>query len=396
MAMSAKVGNFAQPTAVNASFPVTGVGFVPKAIVLLATDETGIGVSTNWVGYAGMATSTTNRAAISTIQLTATNTAQRSMDDTKVLKIVNTVGTTLVAADLVSLDADGFTLNFSTVDLVARIVGYIALGGSDLTNVFVKTFKPTGNSNTAQTFTGVGFKPDAAFHIGSSQGTVPPSTDGGSSELDFGFWTAALSKIATATPNAATQSIQNSNALDRQGGSEVATLTSFDSDGFTLTFTASTSVKYHAALCLKGGQYKVGVFNQATGTGNQSVTGVGFTPAGLLVASINRVSQSTVYTTSSRISFGAASSSTARFSIWSGGGNAGVQDNDTDTGKIINMITEGATPTTNAAADFVSNDSDGFTINNTTADATAREIIYLAMGSNVTYRSNTLPLLGVG
>ena len=44
------------------------------------------------------------------------------------------------------------------------------------------------------------------------------------------------------------------------------------------------------------------------------------------------------------------------------------------------MTPAGASPTTQAAFDFVSSDSGGFTINNTTVDATSREVIYLAIG----------------
>jgi len=43
-------------------------------------------------------------------------------------------------------------------------------------------------------------------------------------------------------------------------------------------------------------------------------------------------------------------------------------------------MTESASPTVNAAADHVSFDSDGQTINWTTADGTARQIIVLWIG----------------
>jgi hypothetical protein len=43
------------------------------------------------------------------------------------------------------------------------------------------------------------------------------------------------------------------------------------------------------------------------------------------------------------------------------------------------MMTAG-TPTTEAIADLVTLDSDGWTVNWTTADATAREILALAIG----------------
>ena len=43
-------------------------------------------------------------------------------------------------------------------------------------------------------------------------------------------------------------------------------------------------------------------------------------------------------------------------------------------------MTEGTTPATTTVA-TVSFDTDGFTLNNTTVDATSREIIYLSIGN---------------
>lgn len=386
MALSTKVGSFIQPTATNASFAVTGVGFKPKALILFATDQTTTGTGTDIAYHQGMATSTTNRAAASDTQLTATNTSYRYHNDTKCFVVMPTSGTLAVAADLVSFDADGFTLNFSTVDSTARIIGYMALGGTDLTNAFIKEFLPA-NSTGNQSFTGVGFKPDAIFLISGAVSTAPPSGDANDCNIFYGFATSSSSqKASLANPRSGTTSAQQSELILKNSGGSTFTmrgsLVSMDSDGFTINFTDIGSMKYCYALCLKGGQYAIGAFNQNTSTGNQSVTGLGFQPSGVILSSINATTTASILTTQSRISLGMASSSTARASIWNGGGNAGTQDNNTDTGKVLNMITEGASPTTNTAADFVSMDSGGFTINNTTADATSREIIYFAFGSN--------------
>ncbi len=403
MALQTFVGNFTQPTLTNATFAVTGTGFTPKALILFATDETGVGVSTNIAEHIGMATSTTNRASISTAQTTATNTVARAHDDTKCFIVVSAGNVVLVKADLVSFDANGFTLNFSTVDLVGRIISYVALGGSDLTNAFIKEFLPAA-SNTNQSFTGVGFKPDSLFLMSSTVGTAPPANDNGAcaSYIGFGISSSNRSAIArrsfqvTESSQVQTEVIQQ---VDAAGAiTQQADMVSMDADGFTLNFTVTSTRKYCFALCLKGGQYKIGTFNQSASTGNQGVTGIGFQPTGVILASQNLVTTAGVVTTSARRSLGAASSSSARASMWNGGGNAGVCDNDIDTGKIINMITEGATPTTNASADFVSMDSGGFTINNTTTDATSREVVYFAMGSNTTTAPTLFArgLLGVG
>lgn len=377
MALSSHVGNFTQPTTTNASFAVTGVGFTPKVLILFASDRTSSGTSANVAHYMGFATSTSNRVAISQVYNSGTTGQDRAHDDSKCFIVLSTAGSSLVAADLVSFDADGFTLNFSTVDSTARLIGYIALGGSDLTNAFIKSFLPPGATGN-QSITGVGFKPDAIFFLSAGVGGAPPSNNTGVCNIIFGFTDGTNQKALFY--NTVKQSQQVSKVIAK-AAAILATLTSFDSDGFTLNYTA-IEAKYNFALCLKGGKYKVGVFNQATSTGNQSVTGVGFQPTGVILASINQTASSSLLATASRISFGAASDSASRMSIWSGGNTTDVtSDNNTDTGKVLNMITEGASPTTNTSADFVSNDSDGFTINNTSADATAREIVYMAFGS---------------
>lgn len=402
MALSAKTGNFAQPTATNASFAVTGVGFTPKAIILYASNQITAGISTSWAEFYGMATSTSNRVGISNFQTTATNTGSRAHDSTKCFVAVNAAGTTIVAADLVSFDSDGFTLNFSTVDAIARIVGYTALGGSDLTNAFIKAFLPAA-SNTAQGFTGVGFKPDAMILMSAQVGAAT-QTDTNAMGLSMGFGKDSTHRGALeAQPNIATESVQKASKIiekSSSGGAITmeADLTSMDADGFTITFGVSSSVKECFALCLKGGQYQVGSFSQATSTGNQATTGVGFTPSALLLMSTNLATSASISTVASRLSFGSGTSSSARASIWAGGGNAGIQNNETETTKIISMITEGAVPATNATADLVSLDSDGFTVNWTTADATVREILYFAVGSNAVVASataSTLLMMGV-
>ncbi|MGH7747731.1 MAG: hypothetical protein ACREQ5_23675, partial [Candidatus Dormibacteria bacterium] len=84
MALSVKVGSFAQPTSTNATFGVIGVGFQPLAIILFATDRTSSGTSANIAHYMGMATSSSNRGAISSVGTSSTTKGSRSADGTKV------------------------------------------------------------------------------------------------------------------------------------------------------------------------------------------------------------------------------------------------------------------------------------------------------------------------
>lgn len=118
-------------------------------------------------------------------------------------------------------------------------------------------------------------------------------------------------------------------------------------------------------------QIKVGTFASSTSTGNQSVTGVGFRPR--LV----------------RLYYGIGSAAQFQFSFGSTTANNqiawGAQSNDLDSGgySVVSttsclVYTNGA-GTTIAQAVFVSMDSDGFTINWTTADSSSRTIGYEAL-----------------
>jgi len=85
-----------------------------------------------------------------------------------------------------------------------------------------------------------------------------------------------------------------------------------------------------------------------------------------------------------RASFGWATGTSERASWWLGetdNVSPTVASRNLDRTKLIKMMTEGASPTVQAAADHVSFDSDGQTINWTTADATARQIIVLWIGN---------------
>jgi hypothetical protein len=178
-----------------------------------------------------------------------------------------------------------------------------------------------------------------------------------------------------------------------------ASLDSFDSDGFTLdrheTTAASATLSY---LALAGTfQSNIGVDTQKTSTGTKATTGIGFAPDLVFFGSAQRVADSAV-TAEAFQSVGAADGTAQNV--------AGRTDHDAlgssqggktySTAKVLRHITVGAgagpTITTVAEADVDSLDGNGFTLDWTTADATAREFFYLAIGADVTVTPSTLAL----
>jgi len=118
-----------------------------------------------------------------------------------------------------------------------------------------------------------------------------------------------------------------------------------------------------------------------TSTGNQALTGAGFTPKAAIMMSANDVSENDdAAQANARVSSGWTTGTSERSSLWIGetdNVSTTVANRTLDRTKLIKLMTESASPTVNAAADHVSFDSDGQTINWTTADATARQILVL-------------------
>lgn len=383
MALSCFEGSFTVPAATG-SLPVTGVGFQPKAVLFFgnrrssdaATQSSSQNLDMPY--FVGLATLSTNRGVVdSSDDYSAVSAAQAT--GTQCIRNRNSGGTVQYAADFTSMDADGFTVNFATANATAYVVNYLAIGGSDLTNVFVKSFTSataTGNQAT----TGVGFQPDAMILVGSE--TVYQV---GGIQVGFISSTSARGALGSSYDggNTAYQRTDKAYAAPRGSSTTVgleADIVSFDSDGFTLNWgTVQAAGRTIYALCLKGGSFKSGNFLQKTSTGSQGTTGVGFTPKGLLIASTLKAASTAVSTARQALCFGGGTSSTARGAInWLNGPANGVAELVRT--QLYTARQDNATPTLNSAADLTSFDADGFTLNFGTADATAREVLYFALG----------------
>ena len=157
-------------------------------------------------------------------------------------------------------------------------------------------------------------------------------------------------------------------------------LVSMNADGFTITNDVGTSEPGVVYLALKGVKVAQGVLAQPTSTGNQSVTGAGFQPSVVLFDGGDKATVDG-FEDNAEMVFGVATSSTERAAIWIGSVSRTSpypSDTDLSTSAVIRSLTAG-TPSVDAVADFVSMDSDGFTINWSTADATQRRVGWIAL-----------------
>lgn len=191
--MNVKQGVITQPNATTGIQSITGLGFTPKLIFFFSEGTTSLdadNVSNIYSSY-GVGNNALEQFVGSFHRPDNTSGARNGvgMDDSKVIKFIDNASTpnTLAAAELDSVNSDGFDLDWTTCDSTQRRIAYIAFGGSDLTNTKIGILT-LNNSTGAQAITGVGFKPDLVGLIqGRISSTVPSvAREGGGLRLGFG------------------------------------------------------------------------------------------------------------------------------------------------------------------------------------------------------------------
>jgi len=404
--MEVAVGNLLINTGVvGTTYSVTGLFFQPKALLLFwnsnnsSTDN--ITEASLNDGY-GIVASTTQRycAFTASEQGQATSDANCMVRNDACVGTFTSSGTISVdgLADFQSFNADGFTLVVDDAFATAVRVHYIAIGGPDVTNVFAGDFsEPAATGNFQET--GVGFQPDVTFFLSAhSQSAVINATFGSSgSEVGLCLGAAVSSseqcvlagRQRGVTANAASWSyINDAECLARLTNSAVEARFSFvshDADGFTLNAVErNVTTADYPYLCIKGGQWHVGNISTRTDTTNESETGVGFQPKGLLMLSANRA-ESTIDTSTTvyERSIGAVTSASSRWALGSRMKTGVTTDcaGAVEYDEMYINIDNSATMAVEGLMDIVSIDSDGFTFVMDDADPSASFVPYVAMGS---------------
>ncbi len=393
MALAAYKGTFACNT-VTGTQAITGVGFQPKALIVWGTTVTAAGYSSaDLVFFIGCASGASDQwvNGIFSDNGAAASNSSRQISTGNLIRIVQINQTTDGLASLTSFDSDGFTIDWpADPPSSAWLVHFLALGGADITSAkagVVAVAASTGN----QAFTGVGFQPEFVLMSSNGQTVAAGGQANGSMHIAMTSSTSRQGALAWRDRDGqATNQLASYQRNDKAAGAVASntdtvategTLTSFDSDGWTINYTTGSLAASLGYLALSGGEYFVGSDTQRTSTGTDSASGVGFTPSGLFLMSTNQANSSSVSSTTAKLSvFG--TDGTREGGTWMQQAD-GVTTTDTDmrtvADKALGFSTQAST--TDAEADLQSLDSDGFTLNWTTADATAREFIFAAFGS---------------
>ena len=392
-----KVGSFTKST--NTSVPVSqavahGLGVTPKALILWTegkTDES-FGVSSLF-GF-GVTDGTTSKSASAGSEDAQNNSQEARRIANKALTIVDWNQVLRAEADWSSWDSTNFTLSWSTNNSTGYTVHFIAIGGTDISANVVGWTMPTSTGN--HSVSGVGFKPDIVIHVHAGSGfTNTPTANHGSAAFGLGVMDADGDQWATTflaedgSPTSDTQRSQQTDAciyaMDKSlTVTKEASWVSMDSSGFTVNFgTANSSASQAFSLALKGLNVKPGSFSKSTASqpASQSVTGVGFQPSLILLTSFQDATQASP-AAHARYGIGASDGTNEGCSALQNGDalTTTTVDGIDKTSKVFVKVNN-STPAVDAEADTTSLDSGGFTLNWTTNDSVATEILYIALGS---------------
>ncbi|HEY47536.1 MAG TPA: DUF2341 domain-containing protein, partial [Anaerolineae bacterium] len=394
--LNSKVGTFTA-LAGTGSQSVSGVGFEPKAVLFWITDRTSEG-SGAYARFGRGWTDGSNQAAIATAwddEPAGGSDSNESRDrivTSASITLVDHNGNLLAEASTSSFDADGFTLNWTTSG-GSRLVTYLALGGDTLTNVKVGGFVwPFSSMNYSET--GIGFQPDAVMLAGIEMATGFGTTTRGGHGFGIALSSSDRHSDAHRWRNNVTDVDSGSSGLmsnralvfadDTNTPENELDLVSMDADGFSLTKAVGlpdeqVTVIY---LALEGMNIDRGMLTQPTSTGNQSVSGLTFQPTAVLFDGGDKATVDGFEQDAEMVA-GVATSSSEEASFWIGAQNTSSpypSDTSFSASRSILSYTAG-TPASNAQAEFVSMNADGFTINWTQADSTQRRVGWIALGS---------------
>lgn len=302
-------------------------------------------------------------------------------------------GTAWRAIEFHSMNSDGFTIKVHATNAAqtwfAFRVGYLALGGTDLTDIKIGTVSPsTGTGNEA--FTPTSFQPTAVIfpswnaslntYLSNVQVALGMATGASNMWVWSGF-----SASGVGTSNA--QRYFRSDECTAQmggtaGGVQTRTrLVSLDATGFTLNKLESFGGSYTQPYCaIRGPNVKAGTFTASSGGG--SVTGIGFTPKTILFVT-HGTTENAADTRGSEFIWSVGASLTGitqRSASYHDIHNLAVSDTPCSS-RADGVIT---TISTAAAIDSVvsvsSHDSDGFTYTMPTSTNNGYIAGYLALG----------------
>lgn len=337
MGVSFKKGSFVTPASTGTQ-DITDVGFQPKAVILFSSPTAtplNTFVDEPFLSYGFSDGTTSCCTTFECADASASSNTWSSIYNNAAVQFLGYAGGyEYFTAKVDSFLSNGFRMNYTTNATGAGFpIDYIAIGGTDITNVKVGT-QSIGTTTTGnKAYTGVGFQGD--FMLAASNNILTPSgaytyTATGSANAGFVLGCAKSSTnrwtISTASEhsraNADTWRYQRGDKcmafLDNTTGGRLAEadFVSFDTDGFTWNYTTnSTANNQHIPfiyMVIKGGVWDVGNFQSpATNTTVTTNTAASSTLKGIQTIDVgSNLITSTTISSNNNISLGGSDGTT--------------------------------------------------------------------------------------
>ncbi len=373
-------------------FTVSGFG-TPKAVLFFGSHGTVAGTR---VDHAGLFVGMTDGRGSGTYQFsTAVRAEDGSASDAtsnpyKTYCLVIPDATTSTKDGSATFDSwitDGVRINWDDVPANGVLVTAVLMGGAGIANAYCGVVTPSGTLDASVDVTAPGFTPTVVVtcaNIANFNGTPDSNID-----LSLGFVvndgantqrSANWHHVTPTVPTVLAAVLDGNSVARRASGVENGPelqIQDFDANGFSVYSRVSVSAPFQelAYLALQFSGLTATVRDDAspTGTGDETITGAGFTPQFALLLHTSTVSVGTAELDADAEVFGLSAITTPAQAC------AGCWDQDnvnpanceslTDT-KAIALTKNGAAFTT---ATFSSWTGDGLTLNYTVTDSTARQ-----------------------
>lgn len=396
------LGSFRSPGSAG-SQAYAGIGFRPKALFIWSANTAQTPPEFNDFNYwsAGL-TDGTSQVGITGISFdnAATSDMQQGLDTTALVLARDTAGTVQHRAALTSLDADGFTLDWTNIfSSEQRHYVFLAIGG---TGVSCKVGEFASNTATGpQTFSGLSFRPSGVVFLpvqnaGTSEDrlTYPAVgwTDGANQGASYVFSQDSAAAAVTKRYQRTNKCLALGSVADGSVLAE-ASLTAFTASGFTLNWTTAPAAALRVFyLAFTGIPFQVGTLTQPATSQGQAVTGLGFQPGSVLLQSVNAAASASVQD-GNDFSLGGEKHAGPARAVWLADKNGADPMESARYYSQTLAFAAGSVNSTGTASTLLSSatlahsDEDGFTLD-WSADGIQREMIWAAFGEEV---SDTQP-----
>ena len=396
MAVKIRTAQKAVPTATGTDdVTITGFGETVKAVMAYVSRGTANGTAADHASLSvGVSDGTRERSmCLFDEHNVGTTDSYRRMENDELLQQLDGTGAIDGEANFDSFITNGVRINVGNAFAAGYLGTYLMFGGSDV-SAHCNEFTHTGGQNASQAVTGVGFEPDVIFFftttgaVGSSSNIMAFSCGMAVNEATPVQGCSAMSSDDNKGTSVLSHRFHDNRvqiALSANTGliNRSLEFSTFDTDGFTtIKRDGSSNIQcYYLALNFNGAiQVKGSHFDTPTATGNDAQTWPGFTPQAvhMLLSFVDVINA-----TKTTGAVGAGTFALNAFDAdaeWCIGMSSEDAAGTSDTQSLVNNIAVDVDRDTGAnvfAATGPSGsgsfDANGYTLNFTATDGTARK-----------------------